>query len=191
MPKLDMPTILILAICIIAIVFLGYKMFTLLGDEPAQKPATPPSEVVEDPDAGNDSEDDVYDYDLEESDSMATADTDDTSSPQASSEEPGNDSSGNRATYDEEPDSYDASLSGKYLVLAGAFKYRANAEKFARQLQKKGYTEAAAKIFDRGALAVVLVNRYDDYRQAKALAEELKAKGIEAYVQNYRGKPQH
>lgn len=77
--------------------------------------------------------------------------------------------------------------SGEYLVLAGSFKIKSNAENEAQRLQKMGYSNASAEIFDRGAYAVVLVDRFENIEDARKLVNELKGKGVEAYVQQRRG----
>ena len=45
-----------------------------------------------------------------------------------------------------------------------------------------GYANASVELFDRGAFAVALVDRYDGLSEAKSLEAELADKGVEAYV---------
>ncbi len=75
---------------------------------------------------------------------------------------------------------------GEYLVLAGSFKIKNNAENEARRLRNMGYGNASAELFNRGAYAVVMVDRFDSASDAQNLVKELKSKGVEAYVQHKR-----
>lgn len=75
---------------------------------------------------------------------------------------------------------------GDYLVLAGAFRQQVNAESMLRQVRKKGYTQAEISLFNRGTYAAVLVDRFPTEQEANQLVRELKDKGIEAYVQKKR-----
>lgn len=74
------------------------------------------------------------------------------------------------------------SSAGKYMVLAGSFKQRANAETQVASLRKKGFANAQVSMFNRSAYAVVLVDRFDNYSAAKQLVADLKAKGVDALV---------
>lgn len=69
------------------------------------------------------------------------------------------------------------------MVLAGSFKQRANADTQVASLRKKGFANAAVHLFNRSAYAVVLVDRFDSYSAAKQLVADLKAKGVDALVQ--------
>jgi cell division septation protein DedD len=75
---------------------------------------------------------------------------------------------------------------GDYLVLAGAFRQQINAEAMLRQVRKKGYPQATISPFNRGAYAAVLVDRFTTDGEAEQLAQELRRKGIDAYVQKKR-----
>lgn len=107
----------------------------------------------------------------------STPDEMDTSSPAATEEEytsrsgSTTSSSGSAST-----------ASGPYLVIAGTFKEKANAEVMERKLEGLGYSNASLEPFDRGAYTVVLVDRFGSVNDAKALVSELKGKGVEAYV---------
>jgi cell division protein FtsN len=189
MSNLDFPTILILAICIAAIVFLGYKMFEVYNGNKEKQELTQSNPVVdeEEEDPLNENESDTYQYNIDEADSTGVAGTDDEETTGAGNE--------GEISYDEKekdedsldnvPASYGSS-SGKYLVLAGAFSIKENADRFASELQGKGYENATAKIFDRGKLAVVLVDRFESIGEARSLVSELKKGGVEAYVQTQR-----
>jgi len=84
-------------------------------------------------------------------------------------------------TTESSPASY-----GDYLVLAGSFKYKSNAETEVRKLKKLGYSNAEVALFNRGAYASALVDRFDNYADANALVKELKGKGVDALVQKKR-----
>ena len=74
------------------------------------------------------------------------------------------------------------SSSGKYMVLAGQFRQRSNADGHASKLRGMGYNNTSVELFDRGSYAVVLVDRFDSYNSAKRLVNELTGKGIDAIV---------
>jgi len=72
---------------------------------------------------------------------------------------------------------------GKYMVLAGSFRYKNNAEQMISKLKKLGYREAELGYTNRGAYAVALVNRFDDLSAARSLVTELESKhDIEAII---------
>lgn len=75
------------------------------------------------------------------------------------------------------------SNSGAFMVLAGSFSVRANADNQVSKLKRLGYSNARVEPFDRGAYAVVLVDRFDRESEARALVKELKSDHrIESYV---------
>lgn len=77
-------------------------------------------------------------------------------------------------------DEADAS-SGAYLVIAGTFSERANAEAMVKKLKKMGYDKAVVRPL--GKYVVARVDRFDSRTEAEALEQELESKGIEdAYV---------
>jgi cell division septation protein DedD len=72
---------------------------------------------------------------------------------------------------------------GDFMVLAGSFSKRENADNHVNDLKKKGYNNSRVEIFDKGAFAVVLVDRFPDEASARSLVKELKDKHkIESYV---------
>ncbi len=72
---------------------------------------------------------------------------------------------------------------GDFMVLAGSFSKRENADNHVNNLKKKGYNNSRVEIFDKGAFAVVLVDRFSDESSARNLVKELKDKHkIESYV---------
>lgn len=86
--------------------------------------------------------------------------------------------------FEEEPaPSRSSSTStGDYMVIAGSFKSKTNAENQVARLHKLGYNNASVESFNRGALAVALVERFSSQSEAQALKKELEAKGVEAIV---------
>jgi cell division protein FtsN len=75
-----------------------------------------------------------------------------------------------------------SSSEGNYLVIAGSFKSKTNAENQVKRLHKLGYNDASVESFNNGALAVALVDRFSSQSDAQALKQELEAKGVEAIV---------
>lgn len=81
---------------------------------------------------------------------------------------------------DPAPETSDASA-GPYLVIAGTFSERANADAMVKKLKKMGYDKAVVRPL--GKYAVARVDRFATEADAKALEKELEDKGIEdAYV---------
>ena len=68
------------------------------------------------------------------------------------------------------------------MVIAGSYRQRTNADNQVAKLRKMGYDQARVELFDRGSYAVVLVNRFNAYGDAKRLVSELSGKGIDAMV---------
>lgn len=195
MSRLDYVTIGIVAVCIIALAFLLYKTTNLFG---GGKTETPTDAIVTDttaidpyayddydstsilPGADEDLDDnEVTPFEEETADAAnnkATQPSSSTSTPRAST-----------TTTEESPRAVSASeRAGDYLVLAGSFSVRANAETEVSRLQKMGYANAEVSPFNRGKFAVVLVDRFVDVAEAQALVKELKEKGVESYVQEKR-----
>ncbi len=78
------------------------------------------------------------------------------------------------------------SRGGEYLVLAGSFKIKSNAESQAQKLRNLGYSNASSEIFNKGAYAVVMVDRFSSESEAQSLVNELKKKGVDSYVHQKR-----
>jgi cell division septation protein DedD len=73
--------------------------------------------------------------------------------------------------------------SGAYLVVAGSFKSKANAQKVVKQLKKLGYSNAEVGFFNNKGFASPLAGRYATLAAAKAAALSLRQKhGIDAIV---------
>ena len=69
-----------------------------------------------------------------------------------------------------------------YMVIAGTFSNKANAEGMSDKLRSMGYSNVALEPFDRGKYTAVLVERFNALSEAQSLVRELKNKGQEAYV---------
>ncbi|MFQ5445782.1 MAG: SPOR domain-containing protein [Saprospiraceae bacterium] len=177
MSKLDYITVAIVALCILAIIFLVYKMTNVFkGDTPTDKIETT-ADTVE-------MEDDIYNYEVDSSDVEAEAISDSLESPTDAETL----TSGAATTYEEpssnveESSTTDAFKDGKYMVIAGAFIQKAHAETEARRMKKQGYSNARVEIFDRGKYAVILVDRFDTMSEAKRLVKKLREQGVDCYV---------
>ncbi len=79
-----------------------------------------------------------------------------------------------------QPRGYESS--GEFLVISGSFKQKSNADAQVRRLKKAGYDNSEVTTFNRGALAVAMVDRFDSYQEAERLVAELKSKGFDAFV---------
>ncbi len=183
MSRLDYITIAIVAACILAIIFLVYKMTDLFGDEPVVDPietTTTPVEV----------EDSTYQYNIDDAGTdTGEADTDADPSTAAadpsdaedgfSSDDSQEDEEASTPTTAQRPTSYS---SGKFLVIAGTFSKSALAKNHAAKLRGMGFSNARVEPFDRGKYDVVLVDRFDNMASAERLVKDLKAKGVASYV---------
>jgi cell division protein FtsN len=207
MSKLDYVTIAIVGICIMAILFLVYKMTNVFkGDKPMDKTEIAADSVeIEDGD--------VYDYEIDENvDSTgatkgnATTDQTTTTKPSTTDATTGKaESSADDAPSEDDvddaikeatgsksntktgtPDSDTAEKAtyseGKYLVLAGSFSKKALAESQVKKLNKMGYDNARVELFDRGKYAVVLVDRFDNMADAERLVKKLSGDSVKSYV---------
>ncbi|MDX1410062.1 MAG: SPOR domain-containing protein, partial [Saprospiraceae bacterium] len=83
------------------------------------------------------------------------------------------------------PASTAESPDGIHLVIAGNFLERANADKRARQLREKGFTNAEVVNFQLSQYHTVCAGRYHDLAEARRMAKKLKDyHSIDAYVRN-------
>lgn len=76
--------------------------------------------------------------------------------------------------------------SGRYLVIAGSFRQRANAEERVTSLRKAGFNDTRMEKFNRGTYAVALAGQSDRYSEAEQLAGKIVAAGFEAKVMRRR-----
>ena len=189
--KRDAVTIAIVVICIAALIYFIYGTVKLLGKETPSNniEAVTPADTTESQDyvfddegAISDDSTTVYDEDLDD-DQLATdydeeeADSDDYDEASELTEE----------DTDEEEDFSSAKV-GEYLVLAGAFRIKQNAENQARTIRKLSCcSDAEVSMFNRGAYATVLVDRFGSRNEADKLVDLLKSDhNIEAYVHQKR-----
>lgn len=200
MSRLDYVTIAIVAVCVAALVYLIYMTTNLLGSGP-EDPVTADQMVTEPEDEYPEEEyypedttatfdDGYYDEGGAASDNV-DSDTDEGGQAGYEEAEPAyedadsdlqSSSRGPGSTSGKAASDYASVASGQYMVLAGTFKYRNNAEEMVSKLRGMGYTNAAVELFDRGRYAVALVDRFDGLSDAKSLKSELSGKGVEAYV---------
>jgi cell division protein FtsN len=203
MSKLDYVTIAIVGICILAIVFLVYKMTNVFNGDTSKDTTEIPVDSVETED------DSVYDYEIDNNvdstggQSSGTTTTtqptttttpadksgtsassalaeDDAPTTTSNPESTKSTSSTGSATTDSEPTSNYSE--GKFMVLAGSFSKKAFAEAQVKKLDKMGYDNARVEIFDRGKYAVVLVDRFDNMAEAERLVKKLSGDGVKSYV---------
>lgn len=209
MSKLDVLTIAIVIVCLAALGYLVYKIVNLVN--PPDETTTSIQDSYEDPSTTDEStysdwDDEVNtagdDVDLDDDQLDNYADTDGNTAGSASGnyseDEMDNETSGLAEENDldkgstsgsaattpavETPAATTNSNSGRYMVIAGSYRQRVNADNQVARLRKMGYNNAQVSLFDRGSFAVVLVDRFNNYGDAKRLVNELTGKGIEAIV---------
>ena len=209
MSKLDILTIAIVIVCLAALGYLVYKIVNLVN--PPEEPTTSIQDSYEDTTGTDeeaykdwDTEADTAGGDLDLDDEQVTnytnTDTDENAPSAASGNkttdemdngttglaEKGSEtsSSGSTATTPAPAvnNSSNTSNSGRYMVLAGSYRQRVNADNQVARLRKMGYNNAEVSLFDRGSYAVVLVDRFSNYGDAKRLVTELASKGVDAIV---------
>ena len=79
--------------------------------------------------------------------------------------------------------------SGDYMVIAGAFSVRDNANGELQKIRKLGYPQAEVVKFDYSDYYSVCVARYETNRDAKKIADSLKSRyDVKAYVHKRREK---
>lgn len=208
MSKLDLITIAIVIVCLGALGYLVYKIVNLMN--PPETETTAIEDSYADPvdndttytdwdnEATTGGDVDLDDEDLASNitddaaegyeggqydDSELDKDTDEVAekeSTEASSSASNNDDSGSAASAYDNVSS--RSNAGKYMVIAGSYKQKINAANQVSKLHKLGYNETKVELFNRGSYAVVLVDRFSNYSQAKALVSKLAGNGVEAMV---------
>ncbi|MBX2870825.1 MAG: SPOR domain-containing protein [Saprospiraceae bacterium] len=198
MSRLDSFTVLVVGLCLAALGYLVYKTIklrqlknsspttsiTIQDSEettPADTLAFDDEGRIVDPIAAE--EGDLDDEDLSVNNGTlveeeeGSVDEDEDLSPEPIAEEESNEEK-------EVPTSFNAETSteGDFMVLAGSFKQKANAEAQVRRLKRMGFEDAKVASFNGGSLAVALVGRFDDASAANKLATQVEAKGIDAFV---------
>ena len=196
MSRLDYVTIAIVAVCVAALVYLIYMTTNLLGSGPEDATADPlpaeqsdtyPEDEYYPEDTSATFDDGYYDDGVPASDGAPGYpdegyDPESEPSYEGATDELESSSNGAGATAGKTEADYASVDRGQYMVLAGTFKYRSNAEDMVKELRNMGYSNASVELFDRGAFAVALVDRFDGLGDAKALKSELSGKGVESYV---------
>jgi len=76
--------------------------------------------------------------------------------------------------------------SGRYLVIAGSFRQRANASLRVSALRQAGFTDTRLEKFNRGTYAVALAGQSNRYSEAEQLAGKIVSAGFEAKVMRRR-----
>lgn len=70
----------------------------------------------------------------------------------------------------------------KYLVIAGSYLIKDNAEKMVDKLKNLGFYDAEIVTFDMSQYYSISAGRYDDYAMASNVASQVKNNGIDCYV---------
>jgi len=75
---------------------------------------------------------------------------------------------------------------GRYLVIAGSFRQKANAEQRVKALRSAGFNDTRLERFNRGTYAVALAGQTNRFSAAERLAGEIVGAGFEAKVMRRR-----
>lgn len=185
MSRLDYVTIAIVAVCVAALIYLIYMTTGLLGgggDAPPTEAEKPAEEEPYYDDYYPDEDSLAYEDDYGADSLSAQGDTY-TQDRTGEDGQSGNYEDAQKDTYAPAAnEDYPSVRKGEYMLLAGTFKYKANAETMVQQLKKMGYSNASVELFNRGAYAVALVDRYTSLSEARTAKGELSGKGVEAFV---------
>lgn len=212
MSKLDVLTIAIVIVCLAALGYLVYKIVNLVNppEEPTssiedsyEDTASTDDSTYKDWDNEVDTAGDDVDLDDDQVATYGNTDNDENTtgaaSTNASADEMDNETSGlaEKDNLTDETTSKGStatapapapavnnstSNSGRYMVVAGSYRQRVNADNQVARLRKMGYNNTQVSLFDRGSFAVVLVDRFSSYGDAKRLVNELVGKGVDAIV---------
>jgi cell division septation protein DedD len=171
MSRLDIITVVIVVLCVVALGYLIYKTTNLLGNKPDTPPVT---EVVE----PRSNEPEPWTFDGTAPGDSATAGVpaaqEDSYATPAATTQPVS-----APVYD-----LDKGTGGDFMVIAGSFSLAANAEARVKSLRDKGYADAAVGYFNKKSYASAIAGRFDNMADAQQLVTELKTKhGVDAYVQ--------
>ena len=71
---------------------------------------------------------------------------------------------------------------GPYMVMAGSYLLKENAEKMRSKLKSMGFSQAEIVVFPASEYHSVVAVRYSSESKAQAAASELKRKGIDSFV---------
>lgn len=204
MSRLDLITIAIVIVCLGALGYLVYKIVNLMN--PPEKETTAIEDSYVDPivedttytdwddEAATGGDVDLDDADLASNVSDEAAQgyeggsyddneldkgTDEVAEKPTSASSSDGDSGSAATSYDNTSSSTNA---GKYMVIAGSYRQKVNANNQVSKLRNLGYNKSRVESFNRGSYAVVLVDRFSSYSQAKALVKKLAGNGVEAMV---------
>ncbi|GEM_PF-4044557 len=184
MSRLDYLTIGIIAVIVLTVIFLVYKMTDLFQTDALQTP--PPVEEVTQLDSGYD---DYYDEPLDSSayemEEVGEGSEIDYSEPEAAYEEA--DDAPEFSYEEESTEAAAVEYGGQYFVLAGTFSIRENADRMVARLHRMGYDQARVGIFNKGRFAGAIICCYATPKEAKAVAAQLTAQGVEAVAYRKRG----
>lgn len=75
-----------------------------------------------------------------------------------------------------------SSSNGRYMVIAGSYLLKSNANNMSSKLKKLGFNGAEIVVFDLSQYHSVSAGRFSNYSDAQNLANELKSRGIDCYV---------
>lgn len=206
MSRLDIITIGIVIVCLAALGYLVYKIVNMMnppeetttsiadgyGDSGTVEDTTYVADSwddeVADADSDTDLDDDELDYsttddEAETNDAGGTDDEmDDSTLGNAEEDEDSYSNPSNSSIASQTASQTASSNTGRYMVLAGSYRQRGNADAQASKLRRLGYNDTEVRLFDRGSYAVVLVDRFSSLSQASQLVRDLADKGIEAFV---------
>ena len=181
MAKPDLLTISIVVVCLAGLIFLVVRTFDLLKKDTEPSAGEQLMEAPIEEVAPATEEETTTDYYFDEVDEPGTTDQEVTGSPEDFRTIPSKDSDMSVEEYQAINAQADYGL---YMVIAGSYKVRRNAEKEVARLQGLGYSNARVGIFNQGTYASVLVNAFDSKAEASALVAELKTQhGIPSYIQ--------
>lgn len=71
---------------------------------------------------------------------------------------------------------------GSYMVMAGSYLLKENAQKMVTKLKALGYTQATVVVFSSSQYHSVVAVRYSSETKARSTATELKQRGIDSFV---------
>lgn len=199
MSKLDTFTVFMVSLCLVALSYLVYKTIKLreLKKEIPTSVVTPENDAEETTTASTIKFDDegkvikpaaADEADLDDDQvnvNNGTLVEEEEAAPAEEDAEKPKEKIASKPVEEKVPDNFEttgSSSSGNYLVLAGSFKQKANAEAQVKRLKKMGFDEAQVTSFNGGSLAVALVGRFDSSAAANKLAKQVEAKGIDAFV---------
>lgn len=71
---------------------------------------------------------------------------------------------------------------GRYMVIAGSYLVKDNANRMKRRLKDLGYNQSDIVVFDLSQYHSVIAARYSSYDKALRTSNELKRRGVDCYV---------